>query len=201
MDRAMTAAALPDRDELHLVGAQAELVRFAARHRDDECYLGWLRDHEVLRTLNLPHYLAKPVGRTEITDYCNRLMSSPDDLFLAIHLRTGGAFVGTLKAARIDRYARHADIGIMIGRKDLWGRGLATEAISLLCRYLFDDVGLRRLTAGCMATNPGMVRVFEKLGFRREGVFREHDRIAESAFCDHIHLGCLRGEFAAASES
>ena len=191
----MTATVGPCDSDICLVGELATLMRFAPHHKRDAAYLGWLRDHEVLRTLNLPHYMERPVSRAEIDSYCDRLMVSSDDMFLAIHLTADNSFAGTLKAAKIDRYAGHADIGIMIGRKELWGQGLATDAIGLLCRYLFENVGMRRLTAGCMATNPGMIRVFEKLGFQREGVFRDQDRISETEFCDHIHLGCLHGEF------
>lgn len=186
MDGAMTGP-------LRLDGARVVLREFGHGHMRDPAYRGWLRDPDVVGTLNLPAYLAAPVSVAEIESYCARVMASPTDLFLAIH--DGEVFVGTIKAGGIDRYAGHADIGIMIGRKDRWGQGLATDAIATLCRHLFEAEGLRRLTAGSMATNPGMIRVFEKLGFRREGVFREQDRVSETEYCDHIHLGCLRGEF------
>ncbi len=180
-------------DASRLAGKRVNLARFTMAHASDPAYRGWLRDPEVVRTLNLPRYLEEPVSGAEIDAYCQSLIASPNDLFMAI--QDGEAFIGTIKAGRIDRYAGHADIGIMIGRKDLWGRGLATDAIATICAYLFEIEGLRRLTAGSMATNPGMIRVFEKLGFRREGVFREQDRISDRDYCDHIHLGCLRAEF------
>jgi ribosomal-protein-alanine N-acetyltransferase len=191
----MTLAATVGTDTLQIAGAEIELRYFSARHSKDAAYRDWLRDPEIVRTLNLPRYLEQPITDAEIDTYVEQITKSPNDLFFAIHHGAEDTFIGTIKAGKIDRYAGHADIGIMIGRKAFWGRGLATDAIATLCQYLFDDAGLRRLTAGSMATNPSMIHVFEKLGFRQEGVFREQDRVSENGYCDHIHLGCLRDEF------
>ncbi len=176
-------------------GSSVRLVPFAARHRDDPAYLGWLRDHDVIRTLKLPGYMAKPVSLAEVQGYCDRVMASATDRFFAIERKAEGDFIGTLKIGSINNHTSTADIGIMIGRRDLWGRGLAQDAIAAICRRLFRSEGFRRLTAGAMAINPGMIRVFEKLGFQREGCFRAHDRLGNE-YIDHIHLGCLAEEFA-----
>jgi RimJ/RimL family protein N-acetyltransferase len=178
---------------LRIEGARSWLVPFEARHRDDPDYLSWLRDPEVVRTLNLPDYLAAPVPAATVTAYCDALMRSDRDLMLALHDRDDGAFVGTLKAGHIDWHAGTGDVGIMIGRRGRWGRGLATDAIYALAHYLFDRIGLRKLTAGSMANNPAMIRTFERLGFVREGVFRRQDRLGDE-YIDHIHFGCFAHE-------
>lgn len=182
------------REQLRLVGHETYLVPFGPDHLQEPAYLSWLRDAEVVKTLNLPHYVEGPVPLQEVRAYCERMMSSDNDLFLAIHLQQDEVFVGTAKAGHIDWYAETADVGIMIGRKDLWGCGLAQDAVAALCRHLFGSLGLRRLAAGSMASNPAMIHVFEKLGFRREGVFRQQDRLGDM-YVDHVHLGCLRAEF------
>ncbi len=48
------------------------------------------------------------------------------------------------------------------------GRGYATEAVRAILDLAFDDLGLRRVTAGCFADNVGSWRVMEKCGMRRE---------------------------------
>jgi RimJ/RimL family protein N-acetyltransferase len=48
------------------------------------------------------------------------------------------------------------------------GRGLATEIAGALLAVAFEDLGLRRVTAGCYADNHASWRVMEKLGMRRE---------------------------------
>ena len=52
----------------------------------------------------------------------------------------------------------------------------------------------RKLTCGIMANNPAMVRVFEKLGFRREATLRRQIPF-EGDFLDHILLGCFAEEY------
>ena len=183
-----------DKKDLCIQGQQTLLVPFSKEHLNDPEYMGWLHDPEIIKTLNLPHYLSEPVSSSEVEGYCNAMMASSTDLFLAMHQVVDNRFIGTVKVGYINFYAGTADIGIMIGCRDLWGKGLATDALASLCGYLLRTVGLRRLTAGVMAINPGMVRVFEKLGFVQEGVFRQQDR-TNDGYCDHIHLGCLKAEF------
>jgi ribosomal-protein-alanine N-acetyltransferase len=175
-------------------GERCCLVSFSSQHRDHPEYLSWLRDVEVVRTLNLPHYVETPVQLSEVVAYCDALMNSKTDLFFAILDREDDRFVGTIKAGRIDRFTGTADIGIMIGCRERWNKGLATDAVKSLTQDLFQRLELRKLTAGTMACNPAMINVFERLGFKREGLFRAQDRIGDAYF-DHIHLGCFRNEF------
>jgi RimJ/RimL family protein N-acetyltransferase len=50
----------------------------------------------------------------------------------------------------------------------------ATEAIYLLARHAFDDLGYRRLEWKCNALNAPSRRAAERFGFRFEGIFRKH---------------------------
>ena len=180
-----------------LTGRRVALAPFAREHLDDPAYLSWLRDYEVIKTLNLPDYWS-PVPIERVRAYVEGLWASSQDMFFAITVVDGSIFAGTLRLARIDRRTKSADIGIMIGRRELWGKGLATEAIALALRHVFDDLGLRRATAGLMAGNIGMAKVFEKNGFVLEGRFREQDPTREGEYSDHLHYGCLRTDFEAA---
>jgi RimJ/RimL family protein N-acetyltransferase len=177
-----------------LEGKICYLLAFEERHLNDEKYFSWLRDYDVVKTIYRIEYL-RPVSFAEVKEYCETVMRSTDDIFLALYDKTDNLFVGTLRA-KVNWYLSIADIGILIGNRQYWGKGLATEAIWLLGRFLFDKLGMRRLTAGLMSVNPGMLRVFEKLGFQREGVFRGQDRF-EGEYTDHIYLGCFKDEFRA----
>jgi ribosomal-protein-alanine N-acetyltransferase len=169
-------------------------VPFNERHLEDPEYLAWLHDDEVIRTLNLPAYW-QPVPFDAVKAYCEGLWASQTDFFFAMHNNADDAFVGTLRVGHVNWAAGIADLGIMIGNRNYWGRGLAQDTIAALARWAFDDAGMRRLTAGAMAINPAMIRVFEKLGFQREGCLREQDPLREGGYCDHILLGCMRNEF------
>ena len=184
----------PNFSQVYLSGEKCRLKPFDEKHLRDPKYLGWLHDPEVVKSLNLPSYLENPISFKQVETYCRSLWGSSNDLFCALHLIEDDSFIGTVKAGHIDWYSGTADLGVMIGSKQMWGRGIASEALTLLAAYLFKVAKLRRLTAGVMANNPAMIRVFEKLGFQREGVFRKQDRLGDE-YIDHVHLGCLRNEF------
>lgn len=65
------------------------------------------------------------------------------------------------------------------------GRGYSTEVATSLLALAFEDLGLRRVTAGCFADNTASWRVLEKVGMRRE----------QHGVCDswHAELGWLDG--------
>jgi RimJ/RimL family protein N-acetyltransferase len=54
------------------------------------------------------------------------------------------------------------------------GRGAATEAVRLLTRWAFAELGLARLELTCGPDNGASQRVAERCGFVREGVLRSH---------------------------
>jgi RimJ/RimL family protein N-acetyltransferase len=176
-----------------LEGKVSYLVPFDEQHMNSEEYLNWLRDYDVVKTINRLDYL-RPVSFAEVRNYCETLIESENDIFLAIYEKKDDLFIGTIRAGHIDWHTRVADIGILIGNKSYWGKGIATDSIHTLGNYLFDKLGLRKLTAGLMGVNPAMLKVFEKLGFQQEGVFRKQD-LFEGEYVDHIYLGCFRNEF------
>ncbi len=65
------------------------------------------------------------------------------------------------------------------------GQGLATEAVEALLRICFEELGLRRVTAGCFADNVPSWRLMERVGMRRE-----LHAVAESL---HRELGWVDG--------
>jgi diamine N-acetyltransferase len=57
------------------------------------------------------------------------------------------------------------ELGIKIGPETRRDRGYATEAVDLLCRYVFETLDLRVIRGSTLAHNHRMQRVFEKCGF------------------------------------
>jgi [ribosomal protein S5]-alanine N-acetyltransferase len=58
-------------------------------------------------------------------------------------------------------------------------QGLATEAISAMIRFCFQDLGLHRVQAFIHPDNTPSLKLIEKLGFRREGLLRENLRVGD----------------------
>jgi RimJ/RimL family protein N-acetyltransferase len=92
---------------------------------------------------------------------------------LALVKREDGRFIGNCGIRINDVERREANIGYEVSPSE-WGRGYATEAATAIARFGFEELGLHRVWAECVADNAGSIRVLEKLGMRREAHFREH---------------------------
>jgi len=75
-----------------------------------------------------------------------------------------------------------------------WGNGIMTEALSAICRFGFEQMGLHRIEADVSADNPASGRVLEKLGFKQEGRLREQ-YWEWGEFHDLLLYSLLRREF------
>ena len=67
-------------------------------------------------------------------------------------------------------------LGIIIGERDCWGKGLATEAISLVTEYAFEFLNLNRVGAGCYEGNTASLKTFEKAGFKKGDIIVKVDK-------------------------
>lgn len=74
------------------------------------------------------------------------------------------------------------------------GRGVVTRALTRLCRYAFDDLGLGRLELIADPDNAASQRVAEKVGFTREGVLRSHLLHPDGRRRDSVMFSLLPGE-------
>jgi ribosomal-protein-alanine N-acetyltransferase len=92
---------------------------------------------------------------------------------VAITDRTDDRLIGNCGIRVNDPDLREANIGYELDPRH-WGRGYATEAARAILGFGFDELGLHRVWAECVADNTGSARVLEKLGMRREAHFREH---------------------------
>jgi aminoglycoside 6'-N-acetyltransferase len=89
---------------------------------------------------------------------------------------------------------RHAGIDVFLGGR-FQDRGIGTEAIRLLARFLFEERGHHRLTIDPAAHNARAIRSYEKVGFRPVGVMRQYERGRDGTFHDGLLMDLLRDEF------
>ena len=84
-----------------------------------------------------------------------------------------GATVGSVGLKNISHTMGYAEIGYGIGEVHQ-GRGIATLAVGLLVQMCFRESSLRKLLAYVHDKNLASCKVLQKLGFRQEGLLREH---------------------------
>ena len=184
---------MSNKSKLVITGKRIKLVYFSKKYLNNPNYLKWLRDYEVIKYINRPEYV-ESVTSEDIKAYVERLEKSENDIFFAIVTADGNEFIGTFKICYIDWYTKRAELGIMVGDKDYWGKGIATEAFSIAINFLFNKLNFHKIVGGCMESNIGMRKVFEKLGFKEEGHFREQD-FFEDKYTGHFHYGLLKEEY------
>jgi [ribosomal protein S5]-alanine N-acetyltransferase len=85
--------------------------------------------------------------------------------------------IGTCTLFRINREHRRGELGYIL-RRDLWGYGFATEALTALVDHSFATLGLHRVEADIDPRNAGSIRLVERLGFKKEGHLRERYFVA-----------------------
>ncbi len=115
---------------------------------------------------------------------------------VALAIVRGGEALGTASYIRIVPEHRVIEIGHIVLGAPLRRTAAATEAIFLLARHAFDELGYRRLEWKCDALNAASRRAAERYGFRFEGVFREH-MIVKGANRDTAWFAILQEEWPA----
>lgn len=91
---------------------------------------------------------------------------------IAVEAKDSAAHVGDCAVRITARDPRQAELGFTFARPHQ-GRGFATEAVSHLLDYLFEQRGLHRVFAIADVRNARAIALLERVGMRREGVFRD----------------------------
>jgi RimJ/RimL family protein N-acetyltransferase len=98
--------------------------------------------------------------------------SSEDPLYFAVV--RDGRVLGRTSYMRITPDNGVIEIGNIVFGPELQRTTAATEAIYLMARHAFDELGYRRLEWKCNALNAPSRRAADRYGFTFEGIFREH---------------------------
>ena len=107
-----------------------------------------------------------------LADWYGTRGEQADRLDLAVTDKAAGECVGEAVLNDWDPGNQSCNFRILIGPRGR-DRGLGTEATRLIVGYGFEHLGLHRISLEVYAFNPRARRVYEKAGFRAEGVLRE----------------------------
>jgi RimJ/RimL family protein N-acetyltransferase len=151
-------------------------------------YCTWMNNPEVNRYLESRF---EKWSVKKLKDYVNKMKRKSDCVFLAVIAKGENRHIGNIKIGPIDSTHKFADVGIMIGEKSFWGKGIAAEVISLVVDYAFNKLGLHKLTAGAYSNNIASIKAFKKAGFSAEGVRKKH-YLCNGDYVDGVLLGIVR---------
>ena len=113
-------------------------------------------------------------GRQEFIGWLESRAPVDDPLTFTILDRSSGAARGLASLMRIDSPNGVIEVGHIWLSPAIQRTRQGTEAIFLLARYVFDQLGYRRFEWKCDSANAPSRRAAERFGFIFEGVFRQH---------------------------
>ncbi|HEY2015449.1 MAG TPA: GNAT family protein [Bryobacteraceae bacterium] len=106
--------------------------------------------------------------------FLEKKAASEDPLFFAIIGRRSQRALGYASYLRIEPVHRVIEVGNILFTPALQRTAGATEAMFLMARYAFEDLGNRRYEWKCNSLNEPSRRAALRLGFTFEGIFRQH---------------------------
>ncbi len=123
---------------------------------------------------NLRDGLPYPYTEQDGMDYISAMLGADGDGTFAFAVTVDGKVAGSIGVFRQGNIHRQtAELGYHIAER-YWGKGIMTEAVKQICRYVFEKSDIIRIYAEPFAHNAASCRVLEKAGFQYEGTLRDN---------------------------
>jgi len=106
------------------------------------------------------------------TWFKNRVVEKTNKMF-GVQDKIDDQLIGIVGLKNIDFINRNAEMYIYIGEESYLGKGLGTEAASLITKFAFDELNLHRIYLMVFSYNHRAIRSYEKVGFIKEGVMKD----------------------------
>jgi RimJ/RimL family protein N-acetyltransferase len=139
----------------------------------------------------------------EVAKYLARSEMSPDDVRAWFEgagtnhrygVELNGKLVGYGVIEQIDTTNKKCEVGVIIGEKNEWGKGLGRTVARELTRIAIHELDLHRVLAVASAENPASIACFKAAGFCEEGRLRDA-YYREGRFIDLVLLSVLSNEW------
>lgn len=135
---------------------------------------------------NLQNFIEKAEHEN---DYC----FLNDSISFCIKTKEGKA-IGTIDADTIDKRNRNLMVGVSIYDIQNRNKGYGSEALRLLLDFAFLELNMHRVYLGCFAFNKKTSSIYEKIGFKKEGMNRCFV-YRNGSYYDEIVMGILKNEW------
>jgi RimJ/RimL family protein N-acetyltransferase len=174
-------------DKPTLVGERITLRPVVASDADD--FWADLDDAEA-RRLTGTH---TEFSREQIDKWVGSRLEQPDRLDLAVIDSASGEWLGELAVLDWDEDNCSCGFRIALNPRGR-GRGLGTDAVMLITDYVFDHLPINRIALEVYAFNVRAIATYEKVGFVREGLFRQA-LLWDGEYHDAIVMSMLRSDW------
>lgn len=147
------------------------ILRPFAMEDAEAMFRNWASDPEVTKYLMWPTHESIDISRQVLADW---VAHYPEENYYqwAIVLKSLGQPIGSIAVVHQHERTGKAEVGYCMG-KAWWHRGIMTEALGAVIRFLFEEVGCNRVESCHDPNNPNSGKVMTKCGMRYEGTQRQ----------------------------
>jgi RimJ/RimL family protein N-acetyltransferase len=173
-----------------LVGKRIRLA--ALSQADIPVMARWYQDTGFVRLYDATP--AMPKSEEEIKETLDDVRKNKNAFAFGIRLIETDELIGDAQLDGVLWAHGVAWLGLGIGLREYWGQGYGEEAMRLVLNFGFMELNLHRIQLTVFAYNDRAIRLYERLGFRREGVYREFMQRDGERFDMYLY-GLLRREW------
>ena len=168
----------------------------------DHCRLRPLADKDIDALYvfrNDPAIISKLGGfstgysKTDLADWLDYHRKKADEILWVIADNETDRCFGHVGLYNVNHRVRKAELAVLIGDTEKHRKGLGSEVCAAVVDYGFSQLNLNRIELSVLANNQPALRLYEKLGFRKEGVLTDAE-YRDSQYVDVILMAILRTE-------
>ena len=152
-----------------LEGTRVRLVPLSAA--DTATVARWQHDASYLRLLDAN--AAYPKSESQVGEWIREGQRGREHFLFGIRVLLSDDLIGFVELGDVLWTHRNSWLTIAIGEPEYRSRGYGSEAIDLVLDFAFRELNLHRIQLTVFSYNQAAIHVYEKLGFQREGVYRE----------------------------
>ena len=172
---------------------RGERVRLTAVTKDDVPTMArWWADTDFLRLYD--SFPAFPQTADQLAKRLEDSEQGKTNFLMGIRPLNSEKLLGIIELDGIIWPHGTSSISIAIGEAAERGQGYGHEAMSLMLDFAFRELNLHRVFLTVFSYNTAAIAMYEKLGFMREGAYREHLQRDGQRF-DMVVYGILRSEW------
>ena len=148
----------------------------------------WDVDEEIQAHMPEPKNEAQDIS--EQYEYIEECEKDEEGYYWSIET-IDGVIIGTVSLFEINSHHKSGNVGIVVGDKNYWGKGVATEVFKSLIPYTLEQLDIVYIGAEVEVENIPMKKVFEKIGFLQDGHFVSA-RVKEGKRVDVLHFSICK---------
>ncbi|WP_446899029.1 GNAT family N-acetyltransferase [Clostridium sp. LBM24168] len=170
----------------------SKIILTAFRDDDLKIFETWYNDVSFLRNYDM--ISSFPMSLYELRPMIEDVKKSSDKFIFAVRNILNGEFIGVTGFENILWNNGTATIYIGIGSNSNRGLGIGKEALNLTIEFGFEELNLHRIQLTVLSYNIPAIKLYEKVGFKKEGTYREFIHRDNKRYDMYLY-GILRNEW------